>query len=85
MRRFPSGGERIGSDPSELLEEHLSFLSGETLQQVLIESGRRSRQRVGEFLSLFGQVKPNKTVISPVVNSDDKAVLFQSFDDACHH
>ena len=84
MRRFPSGGERIGSDPSKMLSEHRSFLLREPLQQTLIEGGRRSRQRARDFLSLSGQVKPNETVISPIVDSFDEAVLFQSFDDACH-
>ena len=84
MRRFPSGGERIGSDPSKLLSEHRSFLVREALQQTLIESDRRSRQRVRDFLSLCGEVKPDETVISPIVDSFDEAMLFQSLDDACH-
>ena len=50
MGRFPAGGERIGSDPSQLLEEHRSFLLREVLQQTLIEGGCRSRQRVRDFL-----------------------------------
>ena len=78
MRRFPLGGERIGSDPSKLLEEHLSFLLREALQQVLIEGGRRGCQRVGDFLSLCGQMQPNETVISPVVDSFDEAMLFRA-------
>lgn len=84
MGRFPSGGERVGSDPSKLLQEHRSFLLRESLQQTLIEGGRCGCQCVRDFLSLSGQVKPNETVISPVVDSFDEAVLFQSLDDACH-
>jgi hypothetical protein len=85
VRRFLSGGERIGSDSSKLLEEHRSFLVGEPLQQALIEGRRRRRQRMGKHLSLSCQVKPNEAVINSVVDSFDEAVLFQSFDDACHH
>ena len=84
MRRFPSGGEGIGSNPSKLLEEQLSFLLGEPLQEALIEGGGRGRQRVGDFLSLSGQMQPNETVISPVVDSFDEAVLFESLDDTGH-
>ena len=85
MRRFPSGRERIGSNLSKLLEEHRSFLLGEPLQQTLIEGRRRGRQRVGQFLSLSGQMKPNEAVISPVVYSFDESLLFQPLDNACHH
>ena len=84
MRRFPSRGERIDSDPSKLLEEELSFLLGEPLQQALIEGGRRGCQRMGEFLPLPGQMQPNETIISPVVDSFDEAVLFESLDDTGH-
>ena len=84
MKGFLSDGERIASDPSKLLEEQLSFLVREPLQQVLIESGRHSRQRVSEFLSLSCQVKPNETIISPVVDTFDETMLFKSLDDAGH-
>ena len=85
MRCFLPGGERIGSDASQLLLELHLLLVREPLQQALIEGGRHGCQRLGELLSFFGQMKPNETVISPVVDSFDEAMLFQSLDDAGHH
>src|SRR5215471_15250283 len=73
LRRFPSGRERIGSDPSKLLEKHRLFFLREALQQTLIESGRRRRKLAGDFLSLFSQMQPNEAVISLVVDAFDQA------------
>ena len=49
MRYFSSDGERIGSDPSKLLEEQLLFLLREALQQALIEDSGSIRQGTGDF------------------------------------
>src|SRR5262245_39746861 len=73
---------RIGSNPSQLLEEHLFLLRREPLQQTLIEDGYCIRQRMGDFPPLLGQMQPNETVISLVVDTLDQAMLFQSLDDA---
>ena len=84
MRYFSSDGERIGSDPSKLLEEQLLFLLREALKQALIEDGGSIRQGMGDFLSLSSHMKPNETIISAVVDSFDEAMLFESLDDAGH-
>jgi hypothetical protein len=57
----------------------------EPFQQTLIEGGHHNRQCAGDFLSLFGQMKPNETVIGPVVDSFDETMLFKSLDNAGHH
>ncbi len=64
-----------------MLEEELVFLVREPLQQPVIEGGCHSSQRLGDVLSLRSQTKANDTVIRPVVDAFDQAMLFQSFDD----
>ena len=51
---------------------------------MLIEGDCCSRQRMGKFLSLSGQMQPNETVIMPVVDTFDETMLFESLDDTGH-
>ena len=69
MRYFSSDGERIGSDPSKLLEEQLLFLLREALQQALIEDSGSIRQGMGDFLSLSSHMQPDETIIGRLLTA----------------